>query len=571
MKPSVCFLFLAICAWCSAQQCICPKCGDGVVDYAVIASVNRFQPDDPEIVDGKYAYQNRLGDNPLYFTTGYMDVANAPAGSKLNSNVGIRYASFFDADRNYLGYVENTNPAEIPVGSAFVRMAVTQENRAKLRVTVIPPKPRSVQRGFVNDICLPSKLYMLTETPNDIFVEPFLKRWRPYDDFVRFSVQGGAAFSRRLSMVATVDKVVDGSVLTVDLVNGDEFETIKTLKATIVAGEKGKDTGEVTAQIVGDSYTHGAFFKSALLDQPNVPNLKLVGLRQCAPGQFDEGRGGWRLANYFTVPTGAEMSYHGFMHPRGDYRYYGDRAFWINAWKVFLKTAPDTFEPRYSCGRFDVFLERFDQETGVLKNPVAGDVQFDGGSKKFLLFDGKTWQERQKGDFQWEFNYGKYLDAWKIPAPEFLFVMLGVNDFRSYYGADFTEWNQRIAAMKDSYRKACPDGKFVICIPCSTMGSIDNAAGDFTPKFNAALWDFRENLIRVFDKRETEGFYLVDTGVATSNEYGYNLLKDEKHTLPYAGFPRQERIPVQTGNPHPYPNYPTMGLPIAAFIQHFRK
>ena len=32
-----------------------------------------------------------------------------------------------------------------------------------------PPKT------FVNDICLPSSLYMLSDTQNDIFVKPFIK------------------------------------------------------------------------------------------------------------------------------------------------------------------------------------------------------------------------------------------------------------------------------------------------------------------------------------------------------------------------------------------------------------
>ena len=31
-----------------------------------------------------------------------------------------------------------------------------------------------------------------------------------------------------------------------------------------------------------------------------------------------------------------------------------------------------------------------------------------------------------------------------------------------------------------------------------------------------------------------------------------------------------EPLRVQTGNPHPYPNYPAMGLPFAAFIQYYR-
>ena len=83
----------------------------------------------------------------------------------------------------------------------------------------------TAEAAFRNDICLPAKLWMLDGVQNEIYVQPFLKRWRPYDDFVRFSM-GNRPFFRRLGHVATVDKPVEDAVLTVELVNGDEFETL---------------------------------------------------------------------------------------------------------------------------------------------------------------------------------------------------------------------------------------------------------------------------------------------------------------------------------------------------------
>lgn len=59
----------------------------------------------------------------------------------------------------------------------------------------------------------------------------------------------------------------------------------------------------------------------------------------------------------------------------------------------------------------------------------------------------------------------------------------------------------------------------------------------------------------MFDRRENEGIYVVDMGIAIDNENGY----------------RRNREGLQTGNPHPYPNYPDMGLPLAAFIQYVRE
>ena len=132
--------------------------------------------------------------------------------------------------------------------------------------------------------------------------------------------------------------------------------------------------------------------------------------------------------------------------------------------------------------------------------------------------------------------------------------MLGLNDFRGDMNADFTEWNERIETMKRSYLEAVPDGKFMILIPCSTCGSMNNDSGAFTLQQNAAMWRLRKNIIDTFDNREDEGFYLVDVALAIDNEDGYR--KDENG--------------VQTGNPHPYLSYPAMGVPIAAFIQYHR-
>ena len=40
--------------------------------------------------------------------------------------------------------------------------------------------------------------------------------------------------------------------------------------------------------------------------------------------------------------------------------------------------------------------------------------------------------------------------------------------------------------------------------------------------------------------------------------------------VPFEKYPGEEKLRVQAGNPHPYPNYPAMGLPFAAFIQYYR-
>ena len=192
----------------------------------------------------------------------------------------------------------------------------------------------AVNKSDVNEICLPSYLYMLSDTRNDIFVEPFIKRWYPFDYSVLFN---GDFYSRRLERVVSVDKPENDKKIIANLYELKNFTRVATHSSRIRLGIKGTGNSEVVAQIIGDSYTQGAFYKDALLRKGYVPNLKLVGLRdvkveteddpQYTTGQYDEGRNGACMSWYFEVFTGNNR-YHGFMHPDGDFRYWGSTEFW---------------------------------------------------------------------------------------------------------------------------------------------------------------------------------------------------------------------------------------------------
>jgi hypothetical protein len=163
---------------------------------------------------------------------------------------------------------------------------------------------------------------------------------------------------------------------------------------------------------------------------------------------------------------------------------------------------------------------------------------------------------------------------WQLEAPSILAEFLGLNDFRGAAdpsNIDFSLWNTQMEKLADSYLKAVPGGKFVLMIPCSSCGIPDNEAGDFTTKQNACMWELHRNIIRNFDKREAENIYVVDAAIAIDNINGYNFSTDSVYIKPYSEYPGDKSIPVQKGNPHPYINYPNMGISLAAFIQRYRK
>jgi len=427
---------------------------------------------------------------------------------------------------------------------------------------------------FVNDICLPSKLYMLSGVQNDIFVEPLIKRWRPYNDVVRFS--GTAKFQRRLQKVASINAPADGTTVTLSLINQDNFDTIKSITSSIVIGEPGIGNDSVRVSIIGDSFTQGAFFKDALLVMGYVPKIRMIGLRDVTgySGQFDEGRGGWTLAQYFSVSNKRTDAYNGFWQPGGSYKYWGSTHFWKLANEVRLNPNGGwTFGESYNAGRFNSRSLLFDEKTGYKLSPVANDVMYDNTLESYVKYNGKEWTTVNYSDFVWNFDYGKYLLMWNLEAPSILAEFLGLNDFRNApepSKINFTKWNEQIEKLATSYFKAVPNGKFVLMIPSSTCGILDNTAGDFTTKQNACMWELRRNIIENFDGRESENIYIVDAAIAIDNLNGTNFTTDTIYTKPYSEYSGKERIVVQTANPHPFPNYPNMGVSLAAFIQKYR-
>ncbi len=451
--------------------------------------------------------------------------------------------------RNGANGADGTDGATVTdISMADGRMTFTFSDGATIVLTV--------DDADANEVCLPAYLYMLSDTRNDMFVEPFVKRWKPYDYSVVFN---GSFYSRRLERVASVDHPENNQRVIVNLFELAHFSRVDNATSRIRVGEKGVGSGKVVAQIIGDSFTQGAFYKDALLRQGYVPGVQLVGLRsvkvetdddvQYTAGQYDEGRNGACLSWYFDVFTG-DTRYHGFMQPDGNYRYWGTTGFWK---KCFLAESGSRPDLEAENGKYGACLSRF-SETGYLKQPAEGDILYDSDTASFVVYDGNQWNTTEKSNFTWNFDYGKYLAMWNIEPPKFLAEMLGLNDFRNNVNADFSEFNRQLEVMKNSYLKAVPDGKFIVLIPSSTCGVMANNAGNFTLMQNFAMWRFRKNLIDTFDKRESEGYYLVDIGITIDNEDGYYY--DEEG--------------MQTNQPHPYKNYPTMGIPLAAFLQYHR-
>lgn len=415
----------------------------------------------------------------------------------------------------------------------------------------------SLSNGFAqekyNDIAYPSHTYFLDSVSNEINFQSFLKRWKPYDDFVRIRMRSEHLHTGEK---VVVKKPLSEDVLQVDLINGWEFDTLKTVKSKVCVGQPYKGEDSVSVQFLGDSFTKGLYFKYAFLESGYVPKVRLVGTREVDgwKGQFHEGRGGWTLQHYFSDRPENPFFFNPFWQPEGEFMYWGSTQFWKNCIRLKgMNSAEADFSLSYNCSGYDTSGFSTD---GKRKEPATGDLMWDSEHRTYIAWNGRRWKPVETDELHWKFDYGKYLKIHRLSPPDVLIVMLGLNDFRNgKLKPDFTAWNRKIKELYCSYREAVPNGKFVLCTPCTSCGTLNNVSGDFTVRQNAVMWEVRRNIIEQFDNDLMEGFYVVDASAAIDNCRGY----------------RTDSTGLQTGNPHPYLGYPQLGIPLAGFIQYIRE
>lgn len=433
--------------------------------------------------------------------------------------------------------------------------------------------PDTDSTAFQNDIAIASRIYTLEGIQVDLFADAIIKRVRPFQDDIRFS--GTATYLRRFHNLASLKVNNNGKTVITQLINRDLFDVKKSKTSNIYTSYPNIGDVNVSIQFVGDSWTNScAWFKDALISY--VPNRTFIGLRRFTSGSnvlYDEGRGGWSLSQYFTVYTDS-INMHFFMHPNdANSHYFGSTGFWKNVWAVINGTAGGGFEPAYSCGRYNTFATQFDQNTGFLISPAEGNIMYDTDNSQWKVYTDGAWVNTTKESYTWSFNYKKYLDMWEFTAPSMLFLMLGLNDFRSSTSPesiDFTTWNANMETFIASYIAAVPGGKFVICTSAVNCGTMDNDAGNYTARQNACMWMAKKNVIDKFDNRTSQNIYVIDTSLTIDGTNGYSLSTNTDLTRPFSGYTGTDSIKVQTNQPHPVPNYQSCGLQAAAFIQYYR-
>lgn len=483
-----------------------------------------------------------------------------------------------------------------------------------------------------NEFVLPKYVYCLNGVQRNFWHQSILKRWNPYDYYLQFG--GSAKYQRRTPLVATVKEGnTDGKSITISLIDNRKMETIQTDSSLLrVATPKQENDGlqRIKVSFIGSSTTQSTYFKEAF--SRYVSNYELIGIRH-KPNDANmkhEGRGGSTLANHFGEGNGISESplkhYFPFWQPNDvseneTHRYWGATGFWVLA-----HTHPDNESQSddengaYENGCYvQEALDKFDSTTGLLINPSKGDIMYNTDNSEYIEHNGSQWITTARNNYNWSFQYKKYLEMWGLETPDVVSICLGTNEFKNVAVAnmetEIARWNVLMETLiNDIHTNVDSNIKIVLC----NQGHFSNYGKDGIPTavWNYKMWLHLKDLVKVFDSRENENIYVLAQGSEISAEYGFPTIMTGKNKYPTASpysdtvavtypwtdwsvvFPTELYHELYNNNDYPYTednktyhasvqeqkmnvlnqdvvhstlSYPNQGVPMAAFCQYIRQ
>lgn len=489
-----------------------------------------------------------------------------------------------EIESNFTKHIDNSEYVEITIGKDKKIVEATTVFGKKIIFGDLEVRGNfNKSDSFVNDIAMPKKLYMFNNVDNDIYKEPMIKLYGS-NEVVRFK---HSSIYRQFANVTTIKTPANNSILETSLRNlrSDAVDTIKTISTIIKscnANLASETFSNLNVQVIGDSFTQGEFYYYGLEASKYAPNVTLVGTvkawKSWNTSAHHEGRSGWSLDIYSSVVTNGCHS--PFWQPNGNYRYWGN----IDFWKQVYINRENQNHDLYTG--YVEQLNLYYNQDGTLKSPLEGDIMFFNSENKFKVFNGSSWIDTTKESYTWGFDYSKYCSMYSAiigGVPDVIFFTLGLDDFR-YYSPNTIEefatvWDKKVELLKTSYLSKNPNGKFVICIPCSTIGTDTNtivgtnAVGNdnFPALPHRSMFYARKHIIDTYDGRESSGIYVVDTGLMYDYYFGFLTTEDESYTKPFSAYQQDNKIEnVQFFNPHPTNSYRNASIAMAAFIQNMR-
>lgn len=428
--------------------------------------------------------------------------------------------------------------------------------RLEVNETFNSEKVTAALPAFINRLSLPSKIYLLSGRENNIYYKGIQWRWNPFSFYTRL-VGTGIKNSASRAYITTPSGTISA---TANLHNAD-FDIVNTKTISLVTSSPLTNNGAIKLLAIGDSYTEPAFWFAPLTT--NCPAISFVGTRRGHPSTpstlFHEGRSGWTMNNYFTV-TQSQFFFSPFLQPIDPYKYYGNTAFWIAA------IAGGVNNQDYATA----IANGFNATTGYKTSPSINDVMYSNANARYEVWDGSAWVVITLGTLNFSFNFAKYRTVWGVAQPDMVSLMLGVNDFSSTSwrtsSATLATFKTQLDAMIASVKADNANVKFIVVLPTSCFGDIENQNDIFTPSRNANMFVQREMLITNYDNREGEKIYLCDTGSAIDPDFGW--ITDALTPFPeYTGTAKRNSVRDAI---HPSDGYAQIGIRMSAVVQGIR-
>lgn len=531
-----------------------------------------------------YLYENRFSSNDSYFVTKYIPVQSgqqflAEQYDKVtfdkSSYYYVKWICYYNVNKEYIStYTASSSETIFTACENAAYMRITAFMSSLLMVSYDIENDKYAEYGFklktkylpeITDYpeqVLPSRVYCLDEEENSVYFKNVFKYINP--NFL-IKASGWNTFER----YARRDSGMSSWDLSVSIYQQKNLTLLETKTMIGCKGSKATDNGTKAVNVIGDSFTYnGAWFAQI---NALCPSLSFVGMRTSynSGGLKAEGRGGWTLADYFKVNKSSTAYYDGFspfMHP-SDKRYYGIVEFWKD---IVNSTIGEHTYPMEGFGDYSTMFST----DGYKLNPSVGDVMYDFANSVYKEWNGASWSVSSLTDEDFEFNYSTYIDVWNINSPDFVLIMLGVNDwFSEFDDSAATLWNSRMQTMIQSIRSfATRQSRTIVIGLCTntTIAAAANNSYNINPDFcSRNLFKGRKNTIVTFDTDvyRTAGVYVVDTGACLDPIYGLQLSKIK----PFIYYEEDDRELYSANGVHPSTaGYKQLGTCAAGFIQYIR-
>ncbi|MEG2266897.1 MAG: hypothetical protein RSC68_21520, partial [Acinetobacter sp.] len=367
-------------------------------------------------------------------------------------------------------------------------------------------------------VILPPKIYAVQNKEANVYFDNLLVS--SVDDYlVDVSASVGVQQRERFTINTATISTANATIALSDKKSGVQLSTATTSLQVVASSAKSGTTQKVS--VIGDSLVGAGAITQTLLDNAatDVMGIQLVGTLGTGSNKH-EGRGGWGIANYTTAgPTYYAFTVSGVVvEPLINATEYTNNGTTFRVQTVSLTGGAGTIVCSVQSGTNPPTASG----TLTKSNAVTGDAT--------IAFSASTAQAGNPFWFSGAVDYPQYLTANSLATPDFVAIMLGINDVfgqASDAGATSiatTRLNQ-LDTLINSIKSVNGTIKVLLMIPPPPANQ--DAFGknylvgetSWRHKRNMLMW--AQAMITKYSGQEANRIYLVPTNVAidTVNNY----------------------------------------------------